>query len=179
MTVLSFLCPTIPSVLVQYVLAKTHSFFPCHLWAGIIQLRHIFPRPPNEVLIPLYYHQLPFPTFSEELRKEGVRVLPVWLALICCSSVPGMLGGAALILFFKFLMRSWLTGNTSLSGAVRRNGFAAPDCLQVAGTEDSVQAPPKWMSVYKVPPVGRDSATSPAATAPLWTSCSVSKKRRA
>lgn len=35
----------------------------------------------------------------------------------------------ALILFFQVLMRRWLAENTSLSGAVRRNGFEAPDCL--------------------------------------------------
>lgn len=48
----------------------------------------------------------------------------------------------------------------------------------MAGTEHSVQAPPKWISVSKVPPVGRDSAPSPAATAPLWTKCSVFEKAR-
>lgn len=36
MTVLVLLFPTIPSVLVQYIPAKTDSFSPHHLWVGII-----------------------------------------------------------------------------------------------------------------------------------------------
>lgn len=36
MTALFLLCPTVPSVLVQYIPAKTYSSSPQHLWVGII-----------------------------------------------------------------------------------------------------------------------------------------------
>lgn len=125
-SVLSFLYPTSPSVPVQRVPAKNDSLSPRHLWVGIIWLGLIFPPSPNEVWIALYYCHTLFPKFSGKLREGGVRILPALLALIdICQCMVGLLWFCV----SELLVRSWLTGNTSLRGAIRTNCFVVPGCL--------------------------------------------------